>query len=229
MSMSKIKLVDVASDSIIEMIKGKEYDQYGYLPSEGELAVKLDVSRSTIREAVRTLEVRGFLNRQHGKGLQVADNSIDVMTRSLADMIAKEENIMDDLLEIRMILEPVCAQSAANSATAKDLSEMEEYIKIMDSPHVSDEDYYNADLQFHITMARASGNRIHESMITAYTPILKQMIVESTPSACREEPKHHYHLNILEAVKSRDGERAKEQMTIHLRATDENRKSALKL
>ncbi len=227
--MSRVKLVDVVCDSIIDMIKNKEYDQYGYLPSEGDLAIQLEVSRATIRESVRSLEVRGFLNRRHGKGLEVVNNSVEVMTRSLEDMLIKEADIMDDLLEIRMVLEPVCAQLATNTATAQDLAEMEECIQIMESLDVSDEDYYTADLRFHCVMARASGNRIHQSIITAYTPVLKQMIVESSPSACRDEQKYHYHKNILEAVKSRDGERAKEQMTIHLRATDQNRKAASRL
>ncbi|MFI3254895.1 MAG: FCD domain-containing protein [Eubacteriales bacterium] len=224
--MNRVKLVDVASESIIQMIKNKEYDQDGYLLSEGDLALKLEVSRSTIREAVRSLEVRGFLHRRHGKGLEVANNSTEVMTRSLEDMLIKEVDIMDDLLEIRMLLEPACAELAANTATAKDLADMEKFIQIMESKDVADEDYYVADLGFHCVMARASGNRIYESIITAYTPILLEMIVESSPNQCRYEPEFHYHRNILEAVKSRDGEKAKEEMTNHLRATDKNRNSS---
>lgn len=227
--MNRLKLVDVAGNSIIEMIKAKEYDQQGYLPSEGDLALKFDVSRSTIREAVRSLEVRGFVVRKHGKGVQVADSGNEVMTRSLEDMLIKEEDILDDLLEMRMVLEPVCAKLAAQTATPPEIKAMEEFIHIMEQENVSDEDYYAADLGFHIAMAKASKNRIHESVITAYTPVLLQLIVEASPSSCRYEPEYHYHRNILDAVKSGDGELAQEQMTIHLRATDKNRKAAPRL
>lgn len=224
--MLRMKLVDVAGDSIIEMIKEKKYDEKGYLPSEGELAEQIEVSRSTIREAVRSLEVRGFVVRRHGKGVQVADNSVEVMTRSLSDMLTKEEGVMDDLLEIRMVLEPVCAKKAADSASREDLQQLESLISIMEEENVSDEDYYEADLQFHITIAKASGNRIHEAIITAYTPILHQLIVESNPTDCRFEPKFHYHRNILDAVKNRDGDLAEEKMRDHLQATDQNRKQS---
>ncbi len=222
--MNRVKLVDIASDAIIEMIHKKEYDQYGYLPSEGDLAIQLDVSRSTIREAVRSLEVRGFLHRRHGKGLEVANNSIDVITRSLEDMILKEEDILNDLLEIRMVLEPVCANLAATRATAQDLVDMQNFIDIMLLETSTDEEYYKADLDFHITLARASRNRIYLSMITAYTPILLKLIEETTE--IRHEPVHHYHQKILEAVKSRDGELAEKQMWIHLQTTNENLEGA---
>ncbi len=225
--MSKLNLVDIATDSIITMIRNKEYDKDGYLPSEGDLAIKLEVSRSTIREAVRTLEVRGFVTRRHGKGVQIADNSIEVMTRSLNDMFLKNDKIMSDLLQIRVVLEPACAGIAANLATKEDLQELNKLIKIMESEDIDDDAYYDADLQFHIVIAKASKNQIYQSIITAYTPILRDLIIASSPSNCRLEKKFHYHKNILEAIKNRDSELASKQMSIHLEATDENSKNTL--
>lgn len=223
--MIRQKLVDVAADAIIEMIKSNEYDQNGYLPSEGDMAVKLDVSRSTIREAVRSLEVRGFVERRHGKGVLVIDNGVEVMTRTLEDMLTKEEDVLDDLLEIRMVLEPICAQLAAKCATAENLEELERHILVMERADVSDQEYYNADLGFHIGIAKASGNRIHLSIITAYTPILRQMIVETAPSHSRLEQEFHYHRNILKAIEEGDATQAHDQMKEHLRATNQNRKA----
>lgn len=222
--MSRVKLVDVAVDSIIEMIKNKQYDEKGYLPSEGDLAELLSVSRATIREAVRSLEVRGFLVRRHGKGVQIADNSVEVMTRSLNDMFIKDDNMLDELLDLRLVIEPVCAKSAAMCATKEHLEKLNQFITIMEKPDVEDKEYYNADLDFHITIAKASGNRIYEAIITAYTPILHELIVVASPAHCRLEPKFHYHRNILDAIKNRDGQLAEEEMGHHLKATDQNRK-----
>ena len=56
-----MKLIDKAQEEIKQMILDKRYDSSGYLPSEGELCELLGMSRSTIREAVRSLEIRGFL------------------------------------------------------------------------------------------------------------------------------------------------------------------------
>lgn len=220
--MTKHNLVDIATDSIITMIQNKEYDEAKYLPSEGDLAVKLEVSRSTIREAVRTLEVRGFVVRRHGKGVQVADNSIEVMTRSLNDMFLKNDKILKDLLEIRVVLEPACAGIAANTATKDDLKELTRLIEVMESDDIDDDAYYDADLQFHIVVVKASGNQIYQSIITAYTPILRELIIASSPANCRLEKKFHYHRNVLEAIKDRDSELAIKQMLVHLEATNEN-------
>lgn len=227
--MLRLKLVDVAGEAILQMIQNKEYDQNGYLPSEGDMALKLDVSRSTIREAVRSLEVRGFVKRQHGKGVQVANNSVEVMTRSLEDMLSSEENVFDDLLEIRMVLEPVCAQLAAISRTDTDIESLKEFILTMERDDITDEEYYAADLGFHIAIAKASKNKIHLSIITAYTPLLQQMLVGSSVKHYRLEKEFHYHRNILKAVEIGDPELAHTEMTIHLRATDRNRKAASRL
>lgn len=219
--MTKHNLVDVATNSIIAMIQDKEYDKDGYLPSEGELAIKLGVSRSTIREAVRSLEVRGFVIRRHGKGVQVFDNSVDVMTRSLNDMFLKNDNILNNLLEIRVVLEPACAAIAANSATKENLKELSRLIDIMQNNEIYDDDYLDADLQFHIVIAKATRNIIYQSIITAYTPILRELIVASSPSNYRLEKKLNYHSNILEAIKNRDSELASKHMTDYVFKTNE--------
>ncbi len=223
--MPRLKLVDVTSDSIIDMIKLKEYNDRGYLPSEGELALKFDVSHSTIREAVRSLEVRGLVKRQHGKGILVQDTNVEVMTRSLEDMLFMEGDILEDLLDIRMILEPVCAFLAAQKHTDEHIINLKHFISVMEQEDISDEEYYRADLDFHIELAKASGNRIHQAIITAYTPILQELIRESCSSQSRYEPQYHYHRNILEAVASGEAEQAKAHMTVHLGATDKNWKA----
>lgn len=225
--MTKQNLVDVATNSIITMIQNKEYDDDGYLPSEGDLAIKLEVSRSTIREAVRSLEVRGFVIRKHGKGVQVSDNSVGVMTRSLSDMLLKDDVILDELLEIRIVLEPACAFLASSFATKEHLKELTQLIGIMESDDIDDDAYYDADLKFHVIIAKASGNRIHQAIITAYTPILRELIISSSPANCRLEKEFHYHRNVLEAIKNRDGKLAQEHMAIHLQATNDNRKKSL--
>lgn len=223
--MTKHNLVDITTDSIIAMIQNKEYDKDFYLPSEGDLAVKFEVSRSTIREAVRSLEVRGFVVRRHGKGVQVSDNSVEVMTRSLNDMFLKNDKILKDLLEIRVVIEPACAEIAANSASKEDLQELSRLIDIMRNDEIDDEDYLDADLQFHIVIAKSTRNQIYQSIITSYTPILRKLMTASSPSNCRLEKKFNYYSNILEAIKNRDSELAGKLMTVYLVAINEHIKN----
>lgn len=223
--MAKVKLVDIAQENIREMIENKEYDDCGFLPSEGEMTIKFDMSRATIREAVRSMEVRGFVQRIHGKGVKVLDNSVEVVTRSLTDMMTKETEILDDLLDIRVILEPDCAALAAFKRTDADVKILENYVDIMEKSKEMDDAYYEADLSFHTALAKASGNKVLYSFISAYTSVLQELIIETSHFERPLEQIFHYHRNILNAVKEKDESMAMRAMQIHIEATYRNRDS----
>ncbi len=224
--MVKVKLVDVAVENIIAMIKQKEYDANGYLPSEGDLAESMEVSRSTIREAVRSLEVRGLVVRKHGKGVQVVDNSTEVVSRSLSDMILNQENILEELLEVRMVIEPVCVLKTTKRASKEDLKSLEGFVLIMEQDDISDDEYYKADLDFHVNIAKLSGNRIYESLVLAYTPIMMELIIAASPAGTRLEQVEHYHRRVLEAMKEQNFDLATHEMLLHLQATGDNWKNS---
>ena len=154
-----MKLIDKAQEEIKQMILDKRYDSSGYLPSEGELCELLGMSRSTIREAVRSLEIRGFLQRVHGKGIQVADKGTQVMSRSLVDMIQQQQIDLDDILEVRRMIEIRAAGNAALKAVSEQLKEMKNQIGIMENSPSNEEAYVNADFKFHHLIVEATGNK----------------------------------------------------------------------
>lgn len=224
--MARINLVDMVQESIREMIANKAYDENGFLPSEGDMAKQLDVSRATIREAVRSMEMRGFVKRLHGRGVQVLDDSVGVITRSLEDMMGKNAHIQDDLMEVRLMLEPNGAALAAKRRSDADIALLEKNIAIMEQSATMDEAYHIADLAFHLDLAKATGNQIYISYMTANISVLQEIIITSTKSDCSFEQQHHYHRNILEAVKTGDEKSAYAEMLVHLQATQRNRGKA---
>ncbi|MFI3205861.1 MAG: FCD domain-containing protein [Clostridia bacterium] len=221
--MPKVKLVDVAQEKILEMIEKNQYDEKGYLPSEGELTIRFDMSRATVREAVRSMEVRGFVKRIHGKGVLVLDNSQQVLTRSISDMMIKGKNILDDLLELREVLEPKSAALASKRHNENDLEILENYVRIMEKSKIMDSEYYNADLAFHTELARISGNRLIESLIAAYNPILSELIIDASHADTPLEQEFHYHRNILKAVEEKKPDDARRTMREHITAAIQNR------
>ena len=163
--MKRKKLSDSVAEEILVMIKNKEYDSEGFLPSEQKLLEKFEVSRVTVREAVKTLEVRGLVKRIHGKGILVVDNTANVLIRSIKDLIATEGTSLDEMLEVRDIVEPKCAEIAAIRRTEEDLLVLREKLEIMESCQAMDNKYYDADLDFHLGIARATGNTLLSSLI----------------------------------------------------------------
>lgn len=220
-----MKLVDEAQQKIQEMILNKEFDENGYLPSEGELCKKFGISRATVREAVRSMEVRGFLKRVHGKGIMVVDNSVKVMYRSIGDMMSLGDFSINELLEVRKIIEIQTASLAAERATKKDIEALRKPLEVMENAAVMDDEYHNSDFEFHIALVKAADNHLLSAIVSAYTHLLKKLIVASSRTNYVIEQKHHYHRNIYECIIKGDGKGASDCMRTHLNATNENLKN----
>ncbi|MDY0287883.1 MAG: FadR/GntR family transcriptional regulator [Sphaerochaeta sp.] len=215
-------LVDITQEKIKQLILDKTYDDHGFLPSEGELCRMLDVSRATMRESVRAMEVRGFVKRIQGKGIRIVNESVKVLTQSMMDMVSVDEISNDDLLEVRRIVEVPAASIAAKRAKADDIARLQKYVRIMEDSSVIDDDYQHADFNFHVHLVKATGNKLLISLSAAYNAFTKQIIKSSLDSGSDLEKDVHYHRGILEAIVSRDSKLAGELMEVHLKATERN-------
>lgn len=217
-----MKLVEKVQLGIEEMIQNKEYDESRYLPSEGELCKKFDVSRATVREAVRSMEVRGYVKRMHGKGIVVVDNSVKVLTRSISDVISRGDSSILDLIEVRNIVEAEAARLAAQRATKEDLDAMESYLKPMEETDIMDETYYSNDLNFHLAMVKASQNPLIFSIMKAFEPHLRNVVIVSSQEEYCIEQQFGYHRAIFEQIVAKNEEGAVQAVKRHLKATMDN-------
>lgn len=218
-------LIDVVQDSIIDMVVertnngAKETD--GCIFSEGELAEQFQVSRSTIREAIRSLEVRGFVERVHGVGIRLHDRSLEVVSQSLLDMITRSGADYPELLQVRRIIEVEAAGLAARYATVE-IAWMQEAIAIMEDKTASFERYTQADFSFHTNVVKATKNKTLEALAMAFKRITQKLINASIPKNDRPEINVLYHKRILNCIVSHDVEGARKAMSDHLDATEKN-------
>lgn len=217
--------VDDSVNKIKSMIFNKEYDENGFLPSEGELTEILSVSRATVREAVRTLEVRGFLQRIHGKGIKVVDKGVKVMTQSMHDLFEKEDLTLDDVLEVRWIIETKAAVLAVQRATEEEIEELLKSIEIMEKCDGIDSLYIQCDFEFHQKLVACSKNNMLISITCAYSELLIELIEVSSKTEVNLENQYHYHRNIYNALKKRDEKEIQRYMKEHLAATMANKMS----
>lgn len=215
--------VDESVNKIKNMIFNKEYDENGFLPSEGELTEILSVSRATVREAVRTLEVRGFLQRIHGKGVRVVDKGVKVMTQSMQDLFEKEDLSLDDVLEVRWIIETKAAVLAVQRATEEEIEELFKSIEIMEKCDSMNSLYIQCDFEFHQRLVACSKNNMLISITCAYSTLLFELIESSNKTQINLENQYHYHRNIYNALKNRDEQGIQRCMKEHLAATTANR------
>ena len=220
--MLRSTLVEKTQKRIKQMILNKEYDGRNYLPSEGRLCERFGVSRATVREAVRSMEVRGFLRREHGKGVRVIDNRVQVMTQFISDMVSMNTSDLLEIIEVRRIIEVEATRLAALHADAADLDCLHRFLDGMESANAMDDAYYECDLRFHIHLVKASKNNLLFTLTNAYTPLMKDLVLASSHSDFIIEKKFHFHRGIFDSVCARDPDAAAENMRKHMKTNYEN-------
>lgn len=224
--MTENRLADNIPKKIIALINNKLekeiIDPRTYYFKEGNFASELKVSRSTIREAVRSLEVRGYVKRVHGKGVRAINNSIQVASNSLSDMIMRSSRSFDDMIEVRRIVEVKAAGFAAAKREKRHLDKMKKYIEIMKDRGVSYQDYVDADFSFHNVMVAATKNNILIALVGSYELALKEGILLSTDPEYRPELTESYHQKVYQCILKNDVAGAELAMKQHLDAAQEN-------
>lgn len=215
-------LVEKTQLKIQEMILNKEYDSNHYLPSEGEMGERFGVSRITVRDAVRSMEVRGFLRREHGKGILVTDNSAQAMTQFITDMLSMNYSELVDVVEVREIVDTAAARMAAERSAEEDIDRLNLNLEIMEQSEVMDDRYFTNDMEFHVNLVKATQNRLLLTMANAYIPILKEMVITASQREYNIERHYHFHRKILECILAKNGDKAADTMKQHHAVTREN-------
>ncbi|MFB5192348.1 FadR/GntR family transcriptional regulator [Alicyclobacillus fastidiosus] len=217
---SNLKLSEQVQKILIDKIENGEYTVNEFLPSEAELCDSFGVSRATIREALRGLESRGFVELQHGKGVRVANKSVEVLMESLRSMIVRCDIGMEELLQVRKVVELETVRLAALHATDSDLVALEDTLRIMNDNISSDDKYIQNDFLFHVLIAKTSGNRILESILLSLEPLLKECIQSTLKVDHRPEISMNYHQKVFDSIRQGDADGAVHHMREHLDATE---------
>jgi len=213
-------LTEQATEMLFDyVVKSKSLKIGNFLPSEHELCKKIGISRSTLRESVRILESKGLVKRIHGKGIQIVNESQRAASEMLQLTIDRRGSNMEDLIEIRNILEVKSATLAAERATDDDIDMIEGPLEKMKSTTVII-DYIQADVDFHISIARATHNSIIPLILETIRPLLQKAVTGTIHSEALPEQTMHYHEEIFKAIKKHDVAGASKAMVNHLNAIE---------
>jgi GntR family transcriptional repressor for pyruvate dehydrogenase complex len=164
----------------MERMIQEEYRKPGLrLPKETELAERFRVSRIVIREAMKVLEDRGLVEVRAGRGTLTAAPTPERVKASLLRLFRDQPlptlSDMERMLELREVLEEAVATLAAVRATPEDLALIDATLSDM-AASKTDEETIEADLRFHVAVAKAAHNRFFEMVIDPLTQVFLQQI-----------------------------------------------------
>ncbi|WP_296140405.1 FadR/GntR family transcriptional regulator [uncultured Tessaracoccus sp.] len=225
--MARRALVDGAIEAIMEHIAAGTFVPDEALPPESELANLLDVSRPTMREAVRALTDRGVLHVIHGRGTYVAPQTAWRDLPTLIAMLARTtppRALGEQLTQVRRMLEVGACGLAAANRDDEDLAALQALLDDYDeAAKRSDlEGIVRCDLAFHERILHASGNPFLAPIMRSLQEALHaSRRVTSARAEVRARATEHHH-RVLAAIVAQDVPGAKDAMRAHMTQTLED-------
>lgn len=191
------------------------------LPTEAEIMTKFDVSRTVVRESLSKLQASGLVETRHGIGTFVLPPQETGNFRITAENFATVADVIA-VLELRISLETEAAGLAAQRRTPENLQAMESALQAFQDSISLDSDAVPPDFQFHMEVARSTGNRHFADLMTYLgTMIIPRTRVNTAHSA--PEGRLNYlqrvngeHESIYNAIRDQDAEAARAAMRTHL-------------
>ncbi len=209
------QVTKILTDQIIE---GK-YAVGDYLPTEEVLCGEFGIGRSSVREAIKTLESRGMVRKLQGKGIVVIDETIEATAELLNITLEYKKISLKDMVDFRESMEVQLAELAAEKCSEEDIQNMADCLEKMTSVIDSYDDFAHYDYLFHEQIAIASNSAVSTLMMKALRPLLHRQISHNIQKYFDPKQALEYHYRIFEEVKNHRSKAAGQAMAEHLKET----------
>lgn len=189
------------------------------LPPEAELARRFNVGRQTVREALRILELSGFLSIRKGSrgGSVITEKGMAFTTTSLIDAIHLNRITIDEMTTARMEIEKIVLYYAVNNADETDINKLKTNIEAAKRKLTRGERPVEENINFHLLLAHASKNHLFVIMLEAITSVLSQFLAKFNPTSQQSKNVIKIHEAILTSITNRDRDKAIHSMSQHLK------------
>jgi GntR family transcriptional repressor for pyruvate dehydrogenase complex len=218
MALSRPRLSDQVADELRSRIAEKQYLPGEKLPVEAELASQFGVSRITIREAVRKLDIMGIVEVRQGSGTYVREITPHGYIKTLFPMLSMDQNSLKDIFEIRQVIECKSAELAALNATPEDLIQVKKPLSRMQEAVRTGNirQYDNLDLEFHYAVAKCTHNQVLVTIQELLSDLVEGSISLGLTPLNALEHSVVFHRKIYEAIAKKDSISASGLMNAHL-------------
>ena len=185
------------------------------LPPERELAASFNVARSSLRQALKVLEIMGVITQKVGDGSYLNRDASSVLAVPMEFLFLLDDTSVQELTELRFMIEPALAAKAAERANSDDIALLRQSLTDLENSKMDRVKLVASDLLFHRAIFQASGNRLTGRLFhTIHRAMLNMIIV--TSQLVDLEHTVAFHKPILAAIEKRDPELAARLMTAHL-------------
>lgn len=205
--------LQIADDLKERIIVKKEYKIGDKLPNEISLSEELNVSRTTLREAIRILVTENLLEIKRGKGTYVINDTLDNHDLGKLNNTVSD---LKDLLELRLIIEPMAVYYATQRATEKDMENILYYGQRVEEKILNKEDRNEDEQYFHNAIAKASHNSFIKDLIPIINEAINKGVYLSKEFDKINELTLRDHKMIMDFIKDRNAEGAKVAMELHI-------------
>ncbi|HBE03717.1 MAG TPA: FadR family transcriptional regulator, partial [Spirochaetia bacterium] len=215
---NKKKIYQLVLEQIQEGLSDGSLQKGGKLPTERELAQKLQVSRASIREALRVLDVLGIITSRHGGGNFINHRLERSLLEPFSIIYRSMNSSLPDILEIREILESQLVKTAARSINKKNLAELK---NLGDQLEGADniENWTKIDKKIHYEIIRASKNQLLIVILNSLSELfelqIKNLLKKIFNSRADRADLIKQHKKIIKAIEKRDEKNAELEMKNH--------------
>jgi GntR family transcriptional repressor for pyruvate dehydrogenase complex len=210
------RVFDEILDAIEGGIRSGELRPGDRIPAERELAARLAVSRTAVREAVRTLDTLGMVTVDRGsKGVRLTSQPSSMLTRYLRLSLALDHFSLESILEFRSVIESWAAQLVAETQPTEIIERMGELIKQMSDPKITRATWRRLHWQFHATLIEGCPNELALTTLRACQEVIAS---EMQVAFARTNIAHlqSEHLEIYEAIAAGEPARASRLVGEHI-------------
>lgn len=222
--MARPSLVSMISDDLLTRVVSGEFAPGDTLPGEQDLVARHDVSRMTVREAIKTLEAMGVARIERGRGTFV--NPLNRWTSMEAILRATSNGENDataaiQLIELRRMLETGAAELAASRITPDEIDSIRGHLAAMVVAHTADDvaGFVQADLAFHAVILHASDNVFLGVLFDPLSRVLASRRTQTSRVSAIQAHAIEQHGHIVRALETGNAEQARQAMDGHILQT----------
>jgi len=212
----KRTITDLVAEQLIGFIRNELKDGEK-LPPERKLMEQLGVGRSSLREALRSLEFMGLIETRTGEGTFAVHNRSMIFQKPIEWGLFESDKSNEDILEARIVFETALIELTAVRITEAELEELEQLVEKMEQirpPNI--DEFLTLDFTFHDIIARASKNEVLHDTVMLTRRIIEQERADSIKTNYEYKKSAAYHKAILAALKTRSPDRARQAMSDHM-------------